>query len=370
MDLHILPGAKAEDVAKAHVKDLDCQDEFGCKAITYWFDENHGRAFCLIDAPDKESVHELHKKAHGLVPNQVVQVDPALVESFLGRLTDPEETSAHPQNGLKIFEDSAHRYLLQVNVPDFILLQKDHPPGSLRVLENFMYNCLDELAKVHSGTSIDLGRKQVFYSFKELQEVLACAVRMRNACLERSELLSLQLTVNTGEPLDSRGGFFETPLEAATAIGFYGAPGKVVVSSGIREPDLSRLNGIIQEGREHFLHISAEKEIFITDLVRVLKGCYMNPELDVGLLASKLAFSNSKLYRLCRNFTGLSPNRFIREYRLLKAKELLQKSFDSISEIGFNCGFNTPSYFTRCFQQSFGVNPIDYKTALIPMNEM
>ena len=215
-----------------------------------------------------------------------------------------------------------------------------------------------------------LKHEQIFYSFKTLKDVLSCAVRMRKTCLDKSELLSLKITLKAGEPLTPNEGFFEHALEVAQAISFYGSPGTVVIGSGIRQPDLAMFNGVIQEGKEHFLLVGAEQEIFITDLIRVLEGCYMNPDLDVGLLASRMAFSNSKLYRLCRDFTGLSPNRFIREYRLHKAKALLQNSMESISEIGFYCGFNTPSYFTRCFQQSFGVNPIEYKTAMIPVNGM
>ena len=91
MDAHIVPGVKARDVAEAHTKDLLHQDEYACKCMTYWIDEERETIFCLIEAPDKTAVEEMHRKAHGLVPNKVVEVRPNLVESFLGRIYDPED---------------------------------------------------------------------------------------------------------------------------------------------------------------------------------------------------------------------------------------------------------------------------------------
>jgi hypothetical protein len=60
MDVHIIPGIKARDVAEAHQKDILLQEEHQCKCMTYWIDEE--RVFCLIDAPDKEVLpdHSFH----------------------------------------------------------------------------------------------------------------------------------------------------------------------------------------------------------------------------------------------------------------------------------------------------------------------
>ena len=72
MDVHIVPGVKARDVAEAHQKDLLHQTEYGCKAMTYWVDEKRETIFCLIDAPEKHAVEEMHRKAHGLIPNKII----------------------------------------------------------------------------------------------------------------------------------------------------------------------------------------------------------------------------------------------------------------------------------------------------------
>ena len=69
MDRHIVPGIEAKHAAEAHREDLKIQDEYGCRCMTYWVDEDRGSAFCLIDAPDIESVKKMHDRAHGLMPH-------------------------------------------------------------------------------------------------------------------------------------------------------------------------------------------------------------------------------------------------------------------------------------------------------------
>src|SRR5260370_1741011 len=89
MDRHDLRGAKPEDVAEAHRRDVDIQDRHGVKYMAYWFDEQNGAAFCLVHAPDPETAERVHREAHGAIPNAIIPVDLATVEAFLGRISDP-----------------------------------------------------------------------------------------------------------------------------------------------------------------------------------------------------------------------------------------------------------------------------------------
>src|SRR5262245_9599373 len=117
MDVHIVPGVKAKDVAEAHRLDLLHQEAHACKCMTYWIDETRESIFCLIEAPTKDAVVEMHNKAHGLVPNKVIEVDPSLVESFLGRIYDPENATTN-EDGLKVFADPSLRILLVTKTND------------------------------------------------------------------------------------------------------------------------------------------------------------------------------------------------------------------------------------------------------------
>ena len=89
LDRHDMSGLTAADIAEAHRKDLEIQDDYGVNFITYWFDESRGTGFCLIEAPDKETAMKVHEEAHGDVALDVIDVDFSAVQAFLGRIADP-----------------------------------------------------------------------------------------------------------------------------------------------------------------------------------------------------------------------------------------------------------------------------------------
>jgi hypothetical protein len=75
MDVHHMDGAVSmDDVAKAHAADLQTQGDHGVRYLRYWVDEEHGKIFCLVDAPDTEAANTVHREAHGLVADEIFPV--------------------------------------------------------------------------------------------------------------------------------------------------------------------------------------------------------------------------------------------------------------------------------------------------------
>ena len=75
MDVHDkVDGLTAEAVAGAHKRDLEVQDKYGVNYRQYWFDEDSGKVFCLVEAPDAESAAAVHREAHGLVADHITPV--------------------------------------------------------------------------------------------------------------------------------------------------------------------------------------------------------------------------------------------------------------------------------------------------------
>ena len=75
MDIHKhVDGLTAEAVADAHKKDLETQKKYGVNYMQYWFNEKDGTVFCLSEAPNKESALRVHKEAHGLIPEEIIEV--------------------------------------------------------------------------------------------------------------------------------------------------------------------------------------------------------------------------------------------------------------------------------------------------------
>ena len=75
MDIHKhIPGLTAEAVKGAHAKDLEVQKKHGVEYLKYWYDEGSGKVFCLAKAPTKEAAMAVHREAHGLVADEIIEV--------------------------------------------------------------------------------------------------------------------------------------------------------------------------------------------------------------------------------------------------------------------------------------------------------
>ena len=75
MDVHDIPGVKASDVEGAHAADLKVQGQYGVDYKHYWVDEENGKVFCLVDAPDRETATRVHREAHGLEAHTLYRVE-------------------------------------------------------------------------------------------------------------------------------------------------------------------------------------------------------------------------------------------------------------------------------------------------------
>ena len=81
MDIHEIPGGvSAKDVADAHYKDVAVQEKYGVKYHKYWVNEKEGKVFCLCHAPNAEAAKQVHREAHGLVAEKVIQVEPEVAD--------------------------------------------------------------------------------------------------------------------------------------------------------------------------------------------------------------------------------------------------------------------------------------------------
>jgi len=75
MDVHKnVQGLTAEAVAEAHRKDLEAQGRHGVNYLRYWFNEADGTVFCLVEAPSREAADAVHREAHGLAADEIIEV--------------------------------------------------------------------------------------------------------------------------------------------------------------------------------------------------------------------------------------------------------------------------------------------------------
>jgi AraC-like DNA-binding protein len=109
----------------------------------------------------------------------------------------------------------------------------------------------------------------------------------------------------------------------------------------------------------HIVSITEGDENFLTRLLDYIASSWYDANLKIDDLTRPLGCSKSQLYRKMISLTGKSPQAFIKEYRLREAFRLLKKNQGNISEIAYQAGFTSPSYFSKCFRKMYGCSPSD-----------
>jgi len=359
MDLHIVPGATAEDVAKAHREDLKAQENFDCNCITYWVDVDRGRAFCLIEAPDKAAIDKLHEKTLGVKPLEIVEVNRNAVKSFLGRVQDPTNIQSFDDtiySDLKIFDDPAFRVVLVTQIMNNRLLRLTFgSKETLKLLSTYREIVKKQLKK-HEGREIK--GERYLASFKSVFQAVQCALTIQEKLSKSAKQMNLRMSIHAGMPVTQNQVFFGDVVRLGKYFCSICEVNQIVISPIVRElykKEYRKLTDKVNTIRP----INSSEETFLELLMYTLIDNWRNPIFGIDDFCLNMAMSKSELYRKSKTVTGMSINGLLREYRLQKSLELLENN-NSIAETAFDSGFSSASYFTKCFHKRFGLQPSAY----------
>jgi signal transduction histidine kinase/DNA-binding response OmpR family regulator len=103
---------------------------------------------------------------------------------------------------------------------------------------------------------------------------------------------------------------------------------------------------------------------FLLKVGGIIESNLADDAFTVEALAHEAGLSKMQLLRKLKALTGLSPNDYIKNYRLKRAAEMISANTDTISQIGYAVGFSDQSYFAKCFKKQFGVSPSAYKQSV------
>jgi len=397
MDRHdVSETVTAENVAQLHKEDLKIEHLFGCRGITYWFDDKRKTAFCLVEAPNKEAVLNMHNHAHGEVPHKIIEVNEAIVESFLGRIEDPIKAQ---NTDLNIINDPAFRVIMVIETSSYLnrleanqfslFAQKFHNSvtksikkfnGSIVKRDNNNYlirleanqfslfaqkfhNSVTKSIKKFNGSIVKRDNNNYLISFKSVSNAVFCSLKIQTNfkyITPKFDLTNRKMNIAlcAGVPVSNKEGFFEESIELATRICEVVKEDLVITNEIKALYESENRNAIIDKDLVRILKPSEEK--FLTQIMDYVEGIWNKPNFNVTDFSKGLGYSKSQFYRKLKNLTGKSPNNFIKEFRLHKALDLLHKQHGNISEIAYESGFNSPAYFSKCFMDKFRVLPSKY----------
>ena len=266
MDRHYIEGATRHAVADAHQKDLALQDKYNVKFLTYWFDEMRCTAFCLIEAPNRETIERAHNEAHGSVPNEVLEVDPAVVSAFLGGIKDPPVTETSSQNSREIPIDPGFRAIMFTDLKDSTLMTTLY--GDAKALHLLhVHNALTRNSlNAHRGREIKHTGDGIMASFDAVPDAVECAITIQKGFAaynhEHSETpLYLRIGLSAGEPIEEHGDLFGKAVQLAARLCAHAEPAKILIDqvvldqwSGRRSP-FSDLGELTPKGFDHAIRV-------------------------------------------------------------------------------------------------------------------
>ena len=233
MDIHELPGITPEQLASAHAADLQTQQKYGVEYQKYWVNHKCGKVFCLMDAPNPQAAAQVHREAHGFLAEKIVEVQPEVVEAFLGA----GETSA---SGAVVLpteaRDPAIRTVLFTDITDSTsLTQRLGDEDAMEVLKLHDGIVRRALAATEGREIKHLG-DGIMAAFVSAAAAVRCAAMIQQE-LARRELDELKVRIGAaaGEPVEHANDIFGSTVQLAARLCAYAAPGQILVSNVVAE---------------------------------------------------------------------------------------------------------------------------------------
>jgi class 3 adenylate cyclase len=250
MDVHRDLGAVTEDdIRAAHQKDLDIQSQYDVRFLTYWFNQPDGSAFCLVDAPDKESAIACHKASHGLVPHEMIQVERPTVDRFMGdwQAQVPDIARLAPggsvDTGLRaiMFTD------LEGSTTASSRLGDDHALAAIERHDRIVRDALEE----SDGREVKHTGDGILAVFNHVSRAVGCAVAVQRSFHESEAsgpASRVRIGISAGEPVDRHEDIYGAVVNLAARICAHAEPGQILVSAAVKELAVGKSLGFIDRG--------------------------------------------------------------------------------------------------------------------------
>ncbi len=236
MDRHDVPGATAADIAEAHVRDLAMEARHDVQFLTYWFDLERGTAFCLAKAPASRNMIEVHREAHGQIPNDIITVSEDNVLRFLGTISDPVD---HTQR------TSSFRVILFTDLEGSTSLLQERGQASFMVLLTEHDLIIRRALVAFGGHEVKHTGDGVMAAFDEVGPALECALAIQDGFDARttaggSPPLRVRIGMAAGEPVDHNDDLFGSSVNLASRICDAAEAGHILVSDVVRDQGLEK----------------------------------------------------------------------------------------------------------------------------------
>ena len=238
MDIHELKGVDAKAVADAHYADVAVQVKYGVEYIKYWFNEERGKVFCLCEAPNAEAANCVHSEAHGLVAERIIEVEPELVEAFLGGGTIGAADDARLANSSE--RDPAIRTVLFTDIVESTTLTQQIGDTAAMEIIGIHDMVVRAAIALSDGREIKHTGDGIMASFRAAEGAVRCGARVQSTLAahqyERGGApLQVRIGAAAGEPVERHNDLFGSTVQLAARLCAAAQPAEILVSESVLE---------------------------------------------------------------------------------------------------------------------------------------
>jgi len=244
LDRHDAKGATAAQIADAHKLDLDVQDDYGVRYVTYWFDDGEGTVFCLAEGPDRESLEAVHRESHGLVASNIIEIGEGPINAFLGAppLHRPGE----------VYVDSAVRAILFTDLCDSTKQTQELGDEGFMVLLHEHDEIVRSALHKRGGREVKHTGDGIMASFKSVSGAVESGVEIQRSLQRRNQAardqIHLRVGISVGEPVTERGDLFGAAVQLSARLCGSAPADGIAVSSAVRDLCVGKLFDFVAMG--------------------------------------------------------------------------------------------------------------------------
>jgi class 3 adenylate cyclase len=231
LDRHHAPGATAADIAAAHVLDLAVQEQYGVRYVTYWFDDGSGLVNCLAEGPDRESLEAVHRDAHGLIADNVIEVGEGPIDAFLGAAPHHAPGVAYAESPIRaiLFTDlcDSTQQTQEIGDEAFMVLVREH----------------DEIVRTalhaRGGREVKHTGDGIMASFASASSAVESGIDIQRSLRSRNDEaerhINLRIGISVGEPVAEGDDLFGAAVQLSSRLCGVASPGGIAVSTAVRD---------------------------------------------------------------------------------------------------------------------------------------
>ena len=241
MDIHeISGGVTAKDVADAHHKDVAIQDKYHVHYPKYWVNEKAGKVFCLCHAPDAETAKRVHREAHGMMPDKLIQVEPEMAELFMGSSETNTAGAVVLPGGSADDRDPGIRSILFTDiVGSTAMTQQLGDEVAMELLAVHDKIVRDALAELDGREVKHLG-DGIMASFVSAAGAVKCATCVQNAIAQhcrtnKDRPIRVRIGIAAGEPVERHNDLFGVTVQLAARLCAHAEAEQILVSNVVAE---------------------------------------------------------------------------------------------------------------------------------------